>query len=300
MIYNASVPKQDAARWSGRAAHCVLPLAANWQRPVVKVVEGFPCRLLLANDRPEMDSSERRTVDAEIAAGNFDASSADGKLKALFGPEIEHARCTGELCPVLFQLIRVMGRVWNTDVQEIEGCNNTIQHISKLAPSMSWMLLSERMMTKKLIALLPTRAAKTENSAECELRHTKAATIVRSEKDRWMQPARVCLGRDAAVLGKHHRRKPDLPIARAWVNLLDCLRAMGLDLKVNMGPSWALLLGGGYWFHSEIWAAYMEAEGGEGALGDAVLHPPLRIERLVDVIGRSVIEGSIDVTDVSV
>ena len=43
-----------------------------------------------------------------------------------------------------------------------------------------------------------------------------------------------------------------------------------------------------------------EAEGGEGALGDAVLHSPLRIERLVDVIGRSVIEGGIDVTDVSV
>ena len=34
-----------------------------------------------------------------------------------------------------------------------------------------------------------------------------------------------------------------------------------------------------YWlpvlhFHSEIWAAYVEAEGGEGALGDAVLHLP--------------------------
>ena len=44
-----------------------------------------------------------------------------------------------------------------------------------------------------------------------------------------------------------------------------------------------------YWlpvlhFHSEIWAAYVEAEGGEGTLGDAVLHSPLRIERLVDVI----------------
>ena len=38
-------------------------------------------------------------------------------------------------------------------------------------------------------------------------------------------------------------------------------------------------------FHSEILAAYVEAEGGEGALGDAVLHSPLRIERLVDIIG---------------
>ena len=87
---------------------------------------------------------------------------------------------------------------------------------------MSWMLLSARVMTKKLIALLPTRAAKSEFLAECELRHTKAATIVCSEKDRWMQPARVCLGGDAAVIGKHHRRKPDLPIARAWVKLRDC------------------------------------------------------------------------------
>ena len=38
-------------------------------------------------------------------------------------------------------------------------------------------------------------------------------------------------------------------------------------------------------FHSEFWAAYVEAEGGEGALRHAVLHAPLGIERLVDVIG---------------
>ena len=186
----------------------------------MEVVESFPCRLqLLAKDRPEMDSSGGRTVAAEIAAGNFDVTSAVGKLKALFGPEIEHARCTGELCPTLFQLICDMGRVRNTDVQEIESCNNKIQHTSKLAPSMSWMLLSGRVMTKKLIALPPTRAAKSEFLTECELRHTKAATIVRSETDRWMQPARVCLGGDAAALGKHHRRKPDLSIAPCvrWV-----------------------------------------------------------------------------------
>ena len=60
-----------------------------------------------------------------------------------------------------------------------------------------------------------------------------------------------------------------------------------------------------YWlpvlhFLSEIWAAHVEAEGGEGALGDAVLHSPLRSERPVDVIGRLVIEGVIDIADVSV
>ena len=94
-----------------------------------------------------------------------------------------------------------MGCVWNTDVQEIDGCKNTTQYIRKIALSMSWMLLSARVMTKKLIALLPTRAAKSEFLAECELRHTKAATNVCTEKDRWMLPARVCLGGDAAVLG---------------------------------------------------------------------------------------------------
>ena len=68
-IYNAPDPKQDAALWSGRAFHCVLQLAANWQRRVMEVVESFSCRLLLlAKDRPEMDSSEWRTIAAEIAA----------------------------------------------------------------------------------------------------------------------------------------------------------------------------------------------------------------------------------------
>ena len=181
-IYDASVPKQDAAHWWVCAANCVLQLAANWQRRVMEVVESFPCRL--AKDRPGVDSS--RKEDRCRRDGRWELRrelccwEAQGSLRAR---EREHARCTGELSPVLFQLICDMGRVWNTDVQEIEGCNNTIQHISKLAPSMSWMLLSARVMTKKLIALLPTRAAKSEFLAECVLRHTKAATIVCSEKD---------------------------------------------------------------------------------------------------------------------
>ena len=105
-------------------------------------MESFPWRLLLlAKDRPEMNSSERRTVAAEIAAGYFDASSAVGKLKTLFEPDMEHARCIGGLCPVFVQLICDMGQVWNTDVQEIQDCNDTIQHISKLALSMSWVLV---------------------------------------------------------------------------------------------------------------------------------------------------------------
>ena len=50
----------------------------------MEVAESFLCGLLLlAKDRPEMDSSGGRTVAAEIAASNFNVSSAVGKLKAL-------------------------------------------------------------------------------------------------------------------------------------------------------------------------------------------------------------------------
>ena len=135
--------------------------------------------------------------------------------------EREHARCTGELCLVLVQLICDMGRVWNTDVQEIEGCNSTIQHISKLAPSMSWMLLSARVITKKLIALLPTRAAKSEFLAECVLRHQGCNDCV--QRERLMDTTCTSVlrrGCGCAWLA------PDLPIARAWVTLRDCLRAL--------------------------------------------------------------------------
>ena len=151
LIYNASVPKPDAALWSERAAHCVLQLAANWQRRVMEVAEsraGCCCSRKIGR---KMDSSERRTVVAEIAAGDFDASSAVGKpqdsLRARDGAREVHWRALP--CPFP-----------NTDVEEIEGCDNTIQHISKLAPSMSWILLSARVVTKKLIAFPPTRAAK--------------------------------------------------------------------------------------------------------------------------------------------
>ena len=76
-IDTASVPKQDAALWSGRAAHRVLLVAAIRQRRVMDVLESFPCRLLLlAKDRPKMDA-----VAAEIAAGNFDESFAVGKAQ---------------------------------------------------------------------------------------------------------------------------------------------------------------------------------------------------------------------------
>ena len=134
-------------------ARCPLraQLAANWERRVMEVVESFPCSLLLLAKDRHRDGLLRQE----------DRSRRDCRWR---GQEIEHARCTGEFCPVPFQLICDMGRVWNTDVQEIEGCNNTMQHISKLAPSMSWMLRSARVMTKNLIALLPTRAAKSEFS----------------------------------------------------------------------------------------------------------------------------------------
>ena len=112
-----------------------------------------------------------------------------------------------------------MGRVRNTDVQEIEGCNNTIQHISKLAP-FSELDAAFRARGDQEVDYPSTHSSgQVRVLNECELRHTKAATIVRSEKDRWMQRAPVCLGGDAAALGKHHRRKPELSIAPCvrWV-----------------------------------------------------------------------------------
>ena len=44
--------------------------------------------------------------------------------------------------------------------------------------------------------------------------------------------------------------------SRAWVKLRVGLRAMDLDFqfKANTDASWALLLGGGYWFASVVFS----------------------------------------------
>ena len=96
--HSALDPKQDAALWSGALPTACSDSQRTGSGVFREVAESFPCRLLLlAKKLQEIDSSERGPLPP------FDANSAVGKLNALFGPE--HATCTGELCPALFQLI---------------------------------------------------------------------------------------------------------------------------------------------------------------------------------------------------
>ena len=71
------------------------------------------------------------------------------KLVIIFHAEVAHAAETGLLDFELYCLILEIGANWDADTQEIEGCHNILRHIEKLAPWISWALLSSRLTVKK-------------------------------------------------------------------------------------------------------------------------------------------------------
>ena len=88
----------------------------------------------------------------------------------------------------MFNIITDMGYMWSMDAQEIEGTNNTVQHIGRLAPHINWRLLASRIMIKKQLTLLPSRGDRAEFLEGCELRHQRAVKIMEEEKARCSLP----------------------------------------------------------------------------------------------------------------
>ena len=71
------------------------------------------------------------------------------KFRELFFAEIESTAADGLGHPAVYWLIWRISERWTTNTQEVEGLNNTVKMVGKLAPFISWQLLSSRVVSKK-------------------------------------------------------------------------------------------------------------------------------------------------------
>ena len=161
----------DRNPWLGHAALHVLQLAANWHRRLTRVIRAFPCKLLwLMCDDPGTPSPPRRRVACELMYTALEPYSAEWKIREFWEEDIRACCEDGCVSESLYEYISDLGVFWCTDVQEIEGTNNTLQHIGRLSPNISWQLLSSRIMAKETIGELPRREDRAEFVDACTLR----------------------------------------------------------------------------------------------------------------------------------
>ena len=124
-----------------------ISLACDFFRRVALKTRQLPMLLMWLVWSPADCSCQERKAFAsdylEMSASDMDASSR--KIRTLFGDELREASETGRLRPHLWSLIRDLSQLWHVDTQYIEGMNNTIKNICKLANNIRWPLLSARL-----------------------------------------------------------------------------------------------------------------------------------------------------------
>ena len=143
-----------------RAVTQTLEMCVDYQRRILSKLRQFPCLLLWLVWKEHNCRCEERMRLCNDLLTQSEQEIGDAttlKLRRVFRAEIEVAARTGLLHQGLFNLLKHLGRLWLTDTQAIEGTNNVVKHIGALAPSISWELLSARVLVKKHLAQIPQR-----------------------------------------------------------------------------------------------------------------------------------------------
>ena len=127
----------------------LLASFVDFYRRVVVPMSQFPLRLfwyILSEPSVACPNRGRLCVDWLRGSGNHDATSF--KLLRLFTNGIRESAQTGKACPALFELLSSVAKVWRFSTRDIEGKNNTLKWMAKLAPNMDLELMSSRLTVK--------------------------------------------------------------------------------------------------------------------------------------------------------
>ncbi len=98
-------------------------------------------------------------------------------------------------------------------LQEIEGTNNTLQHIGRLSPKISWPLISARIMSKKMISQLRHKEQRTAFVESCSTR------LICGLPKRRFSPPQFCLctfSPDSPLIDDEASGKR---VCKSWVGL---------------------------------------------------------------------------------
>ena len=170
-------------------AECVvhgIEVMVDVRRRVLGVVASFPCALMWLVFSPPRKACDNRKACARdlitLDEQDLDAC-ASRKLRALFAKELDEAATLGTIPEDFHALISNIGRWWQTNTQEIEGCNNNVKLVGKRCPSISWKLLSSRIVIRKRLAQLTCKSERGHFLEECVCVHQEAQDL--QQDSRW-------------------------------------------------------------------------------------------------------------------
>ncbi|CAK0881721.1 unnamed protein product, partial [Prorocentrum cordatum] len=122
----------------------VLDAAGGFQRRFVVWKDTFPRRLVLfIAARHDEDSGIRRGTAAAMLALTEEEARADDlthKFRTLFEADIQAARDNGTCSELMWGIVRGICTMRRIDTREIEGLNNTLKTIGRIAPRIGWEL----------------------------------------------------------------------------------------------------------------------------------------------------------------
>ena len=151
------------------------------------------------------------------------------KIKRWYRAELEHARDTGE-CPVsLFCYLIFLRSLLPSDTQDIEGMNNILQRLNKLATNYGMAGASDTLCLRKSDRV---------SAAECASRHAKAVAYLQDNRYRFLPicddatiPAPPCEYSRVVTVPEEERQIGVIRYAMSIMRLVSCKPASRTSFK---------------------------------------------------------------------
>ena len=96
------------------------------------------------------------------------------KFRLLFHAELIQAATHGRICPNVWQLLYDLFEEWTMETTSVEGTNNNLKAIIRMAPYVGWKLLSDRLCCAKFLKGVRTDADVEDMVARCQECHEEA------------------------------------------------------------------------------------------------------------------------------
>ena len=223
------------------AVACTLELQSDYFLRVLLPCRTFPRLLMwLIYKQPNVPCEERQTCASELLKGRVNGDRTTEKCVAIFARELEHAAKTGLCDEAMWQQLADVADLWIGHTQDIEGINNTIKTVTRIASNIKWPLMSARITSKQWMTGLQTTQDQDNFINRCVELHTAATNMFNSaqeQRDRW---AEVHLAREE--LQQKEKRKASKPTQdeKCGARMILRLKKMLADQNMSLRPGASL------------------------------------------------------------
>ena len=146
-------------RASADAVLATLNIAAGYVRRVYLPTMQFPELFVwICASPPTVPCGGRQAMAEDLLGGGvFTLDQTSSKIVKLFARDLEHMRDSGCCSEIVWIVFDHLCSIWALDTAPVEGRNNVVKAHIRSAPSISWRLLSHRLMATMAVGALAKR-----------------------------------------------------------------------------------------------------------------------------------------------